>query len=156
MEQIDENVLWIIPVVINIILVFFVILQHQLSIQQYERINRPWLVLTQKGLINEHICWYLENIGNLPVEGTTITTKSEFDKKKPNMEKPVNIGVIMPKQSRAFTLNHVTAYDVEKNDETIIEFTIKYRFLKHAKKSKFQYYRLNPIDHQGIECIEAN
>ena len=142
---------------VNIVLVAAVIHQNRRLTQQYEIINRPWLVLTHGKDIGDFVGWYLENTGNLQAEEITITTKHDHDGKKPDKEeRPTNIGVIMPKQNHGFTLDYLerdVARDIKEID---IEFIIKYKFLNHEKKSKFYYLGVAMAKIDKVTCVEAD
>ena len=77
--------------------------------------------------------------------------------KEPKIERePIDIGIIMPKQSRGFTLNYFTTDTEEMEIKKInIDFAIKYKFLKYEKKSKFNYYKICLFGYE-ITCVEAD
>ena len=153
----SAEIIAVASVAVNVILVYVVTHQYRRSSQQYEKMNRPWLVLTRGKDIGDFIGWYLENIGNLPAEEITIATKSDLDSKKSDIEKElINIGIVMPKQSYSFILDYLERdvfIDAKKMD---IEFTIKYKFLDHEKKSEFRYDRVALAGIDEIICVEAD
>ena len=79
--ELNPEIVTIFSLIANGILVGIVVFQYRLSLQQYETVNRPWLVLHKEGTIyDNHVRWYLENIGNLSAKEITITSKPEFEK----------------------------------------------------------------------------
>ena len=93
--ELSPEIITISSLIVSSVLVGIVIFQYRLSLQQYETVNRPWLILRQEGIIYDcSICWVLENIGNLPAKEITITSKPEFEglefNNKNAGKKPIN------------------------------------------------------------------
>ncbi|MCH7647132.1 MAG: hypothetical protein IIA83_00790 [Thaumarchaeota archaeon] len=160
---ISPEIITIASLIVSAVLVGIVVFQYRSGIQQYETVNRPWLVLSKKGIIyDNHVCWHLENIGKLPAKDIFITSKPEFFT---TLEKsiipdiknePIKIGIIMPKQKHDFAFNYLETDTAQGHVSIQIIVTIKYKFLNKKKISKFRYYVFKPIEHEEITCIEAD
>ena len=120
------------------------------------------MVLRKEGRIYDNVGWYLENIGNLPAEEITITSKPKFYDKDNNLKipeiknEPIKIGIIMPKQKYDFAFDYFEVDDTISYVELNIEVNIGYKFLNKKKNSKFRYHQHNIAGYEEISCVESN
>jgi len=160
--ELSSEIVTIFSLIVSSVLVGVVVLQYRLSSKQYETVNRPWLVLRKEGTIyDNHVRWYLENIGNLPAKEIIITSKPEFEKNgnttiPETTEEPIKIGIIMPKQKYDFAFNYFSVDDIMGSTDIKIDVSIQYKFLNRKKISKFEYIRENMIDYEEVTCIKAD
>lgn len=158
-------------VLVNILLFIMIIYHHSNLTDQFELLNRPWLVFEgERGNSEIHFShYYLTNIGKIPatnvqihVEGTVnpiISNKTSNERKASSSAG----GIALPRQKQEILIHCLDYHNIELNNSYSFEITINYKYGKQNKKCIFQLSKSigllntgNLLAHPMINCIESN